>query len=100
MANSDVYLNGELLGPPPATATSASSTKPGLHTSTPAPTCSPSASSDSQQPASRWYPGAGINRQVRLVTTGDAHIVPWGTFVIHPDLSALTPPYRPPALHQ
>jgi beta-galactosidase len=43
---------------------------------------------DSQQPASRWYPGAGINRQVRLVTTGDAHIVPWGTFVTTPDVSA------------
>jgi beta-galactosidase len=43
---------------------------------------------DSQQPASRWYPGAGINRQVRLITTGDAHIVPWGTFVTTPEISA------------
>ena len=43
---------------------------------------------DSMQPASRWYSGAGINRQVRLVTTGDTHIVPWGTFVTTPDVSA------------
>lgn len=41
-----------------------------------------------QQPASRWYAGAGIYRSVRLVTTSDVHIAPWGTFVTTPQVSA------------
>jgi beta-galactosidase len=36
---------------------------------------------NSQQPASRWAPGAGIYRHVRLVVTDPVHIERWSTFV-------------------
>jgi beta-galactosidase len=36
--------------------------------------------------ASRWYPGAGIFRHVRLVTTGPVGVAHWGTFVTTPDV--------------
>ena len=86
MANSDVYLNGDLLGHRPYGYVSfvyelTSHLKPGNNVVA-------VRVDDSQQPASRWYPGAGINRQVRLVTTDDVHIVPWGTFVTTPAVSA------------
>ncbi len=32
--------------------------------------------------SSRWYPGAGLYRNVHLVTTGKAHVPTWGTQVI------------------
>ena len=86
MANSDVYLNGELLGHRPYGYVSF------VYELTPHLRAGANIIAvrvdDSQQPASRWYPGAGINRQVRLVTTGDTHIVPWGTFVTTPSVSA------------
>src|ERR1039458_855248 len=86
MANSDVYLNGELLGHRPYGYVSFYyELTPHLHAGKNVVAVRVD---DSQQPASRWYPGAGINRQVRLVTTGDAHIVPWGTFVTTPEVSA------------
>ncbi len=69
------------------TATSASTTT-SPRTSTPEKTSSLSASMTPQQPASRWYPGAGINRQVRLIITNAIHIAPWGTFVTTPTVSA------------
>src|ERR1035437_5918352 len=86
MANSDVYLNGELLGHRPYGYVSFYyELTPHLH---PGQNTISVRVDDSQHPASRWYPGAGINRQVRLVTTSDAHIVPWGTFVTTPSVSA------------
>jgi len=86
MANSDVYLNGALLGHRPYGYVSfvyelTPHLQPGTNTIA-------VRVDDSQQPASRWYPGAGINRQVRLVTTSDTHIAPWGTFVTTPDVNA------------
>jgi beta-galactosidase len=86
MANSDVYLNGALLGHRPYGYVSfVYELTPHLH---PGANVIAVRVDDSQQPASRWYPGAGINRQVRLITTGDAHIVPWGTFVSTPSVTA------------
>ncbi len=38
----------------------------------------------SQQPASRWYTGAGIYRHVRLVIANAVHILQWTTFVTTP----------------
>jgi beta-galactosidase len=35
----------------------------------------------SQQPASRWYTGAGIYRHVRLIVTDPVHVDQWATFV-------------------
>lgn len=34
--------------------------------------------------SSRWYPGAGIYRNVRLVITDPVHVKRWGTFVTTP----------------
>lgn len=34
--------------------------------------------------SSRWYPGAGIYRNVRLVKTAPTHIAQWGTFITTP----------------
>lgn len=35
---------------------------------------------------SRWYPGAGIYRNVRLVYTSQNHIAHWGTYITTPDI--------------
>ncbi len=79
MANSDVYCNGELLGHRPYGYVSFNyDLTPHLHAGK---NIIAVRVDDSQQPASRWYPGAGINRHVRLITTNDIHIAPWGTFV-------------------
>jgi len=85
MANSDVYCNGELLGHRPYGYVSFNyDLTPHLHAGK---NIIAVRADNSQQPASRWYPGAGINRQVRLVTVADTHIVPWGTFVTTPQIS-------------
>ena len=42
----------------------------------------------SQQPASRWYTGAGIYRHVRLVVTDAVRLEKWSTFVTTPKVSA------------
>ena len=36
---------------------------------------------------SRWYPGAGIYRHVRLVKTSQTHVDHWGVFVTTPRIS-------------
>ena len=85
MANSDVYCNGELLGHRPYGYVSFNyDLTPHLHTGR---NLVAVRVDNSQQPASRWYPGAGINRQVRLITTSAVHIAPWGTFVTTPKVS-------------
>jgi beta-galactosidase len=85
MANSDVYCNGELLGHRPYGYVSFNyDLTPHLHTDL---NTIAVRVDDSQQPASRWYPGAGINRHVRLITASAVHIAPWGTFVTTPKVS-------------
>ena len=42
---------------------------------------------NSEQPDSRWYTGSGIYRNVWLVTTGNAYVSHWGTFVSFPKVS-------------
>src|SRR5450755_296692 len=37
--------------------------------------------------SSRWYPGAGIYRNVWLDVTGPVHVAHWGTYVTTPDVS-------------
>jgi beta-galactosidase len=86
MANSHVYCNGELLGHRPDGYVSFNyDLTPHLHAGK---NIIAVRVDDSQQPASRWYPGAGINRHVRLITTSAVHIAPWGTFVTTPKVSA------------
>lgn len=38
--------------------------------------------------SSRWYPGAGIYRNVRVVATEDVHVPVWGTQLTTPHVSA------------
>lgn len=37
---------------------------------------------ENQKESSRWYPGAGIYRNVHLIVTEDAHVPVWGTQVV------------------
>ena len=37
--------------------------------------------------SSRWYPGAGIYRNVRIIVKNKAHIKQWGTFITTPFIS-------------
>jgi beta-galactosidase len=41
-----------------------------------------------QPEASRWYPGAGLYRNVHLIITDDVHIPVWGTYLTTPEISA------------
>lgn len=36
---------------------------------------------DNPNYSARWYPGAGLYRQVRLIKTDPVHVAQWGTFV-------------------
>jgi len=42
---------------------------------------------DTRRHGSRWYPGAGIYRNVRMTMTEPVHIAHWGTFVTTPTVS-------------
>lgn len=37
--------------------------------------------------ASRWYPGAGLYRNVRLVVTDPVHVKQWGTYITTPHVA-------------
>ena len=37
--------------------------------------------------SSRWYPGAGLYRNVHLILVGDTHVPIWGTQVLTPDIT-------------
>lgn len=39
---------------------------------------------ENEPESSRWYPGAGLYRNVHLVVTDDVHIPTWGTYVTTP----------------
>lgn len=43
---------------------------------------------DTEKWDSRWYPGAGIYRNVWLVKTGKVHVGHWGTFVTTPQIKS------------
>jgi beta-galactosidase len=88
MANSDVYINGTLLGHRPYGYVGfrydiTAQVKFGTTDNVIAVRCD-----NSVQPASRWYTGAGINRHVRLIATNPVHIDQWATFVTTPTATA------------
>jgi beta-galactosidase len=43
---------------------------------------------DNKEESSRWYPGGGIYRNVRLVKTNPIHIDHWGVFVTTPNITS------------
>ncbi|HEX8629976.1 MAG TPA: glycoside hydrolase family 2 TIM barrel-domain containing protein [Catenuloplanes sp.] len=88
MANSDVYVNGAHIGNHPYGYTSfrydiTASVRPGA-----ADNVIAVRTDTSLQPASRYYEGAGIHRDVRLITTDPVHVDQWATYVTTPDATA------------
>lgn len=43
---------------------------------------------ENREQSSRWYPGAGLYRHVRLVTTSEIHVPVWGTQVTTPHVDS------------
>ncbi|HSV14324.1 MAG TPA: glycoside hydrolase family 2 TIM barrel-domain containing protein [Tepidisphaeraceae bacterium] len=85
MANSDVWINGILLGHRPYGYVSFQyELTDHLNTGDGASNVIAVRADNAQQPASRWYAGAGIYRHVHLVVTDAVHIDHWGTTVTTP----------------
>ena len=85
--DSDVYLNGQLLGNHPYGYTSFSydltpNAKFGTEKNVLAVRL------NIEQPCSRWYSGGGLYRHVWLVTTKPVHVAQWGTYITTPQASA------------
>jgi beta-galactosidase len=85
-ADSQVWLNGQLLGHRPYGFSSF------YYDLTPSARFEPDANVvavrlDVQQPCCRWYSGAGLTRHVWLMVTQPVHIAPWGTTITTPEIS-------------
>ncbi|MES2437597.1 MAG: glycoside hydrolase family 2 TIM barrel-domain containing protein [Verrucomicrobiota bacterium] len=87
MENSDVWLNGELLGHRPSGYFSFRYDVTGKLDPSGKNLLAVKADT-SRQPASRWYSGAGIYRHVRLIVTHPVHVAPWGVHVTTPEATA------------
>jgi beta-galactosidase len=87
MANSDVWVNGFHLGHRPNGYVSFRYELT-EHVKFGADNVIAVKADNSQQPSSRFYEGAGIYRNVRLLVTDPVHISPWGTFVTTPSVTA------------
>jgi len=82
--NSDVWVNGHLLGHWPYGYTTFSyDLTPYLNYGN-TPNVVSVRVDDSLQPASRWYGGAGIYRHVWVAATDTIHVAQWGTYVTTP----------------
>ena len=86
MSNSTVWLNGEELGGRPYGYSSFFfNLTPHLHfgsqTNVLAVRLAP------EPDSSRWYPGAGIYRNVWLDITAPVHVAEWGTYITTPEVS-------------
>lgn len=89
MANSDVWINGHLLGHRPYGYVSFQyELTDHLQFGPGAANVIAVRTDTSQQPSSRWYEGAGIYRHVRLVSTHPIHLAPNGVFITTPSVSA------------
>src|SRR3954468_5434668 len=86
MANSTVWLNGEELGGRPYGYSSFFfNLTPHLHFG---PAANVLAVRLAPEPdSSRWYPGAGIYRNVWLDVTAPVHVAEWGTYVTTPNVT-------------
>ncbi|MBC9796392.1 glycoside hydrolase family 2 protein [Sinomicrobium sp. FJxs] len=84
--NSEVYLNGKLLGRRPNGYIGFEyNLTPYLNVG--AGNTLTVKVDNSQQPNSRWYSGSGIYRNVWLTVTGKVHVKHWGTYVTTPKVS-------------
>ncbi|NDC74449.1 DUF4982 domain-containing protein [bacterium] len=86
MSHSAVWLNGRFIGGWPYGYTSFSLdltpyAKPGADNTL-------AIRLDNPPDSSRWYPGGGLYRHVRLVKTAPVHIANWGVFITTPAVSA------------
>jgi beta-galactosidase len=82
MANSDVWINGFHLGKRPYGYISFSYDLTGhLKFGKDGPNILSVRADNSDQPASRYYTGAGIYRHVRLVITNPVHLKQWGVYI-------------------
>jgi len=87
MANSTVWINGHRLGHRPYGYVSFRyELTPHLKFGDSATNTVAVRTDTSEQPASRWYTGAGIYRHVRLVRTAPVHIAADGIFVWTPEV--------------
>jgi beta-galactosidase len=85
--NATVYLNGKKLGIHPYAYTSFRfDLTPALDFSKPNVLAVRVDNAD--QPASRWYMGAGIYRHVWVVITEPVHVAPWSVFVSTPEATS------------
>ena len=87
MQNSDVWINGINLGHRPFGYVSFNCALTG-HLNFDGDNVIAVRCDTSEQPASRWYSGAGIYRHVRLVVTQPFQIVENGVFISTPQVSA------------
>lgn len=86
--NSNVYVNGQLLGNHPYAYTGFNYDLTGkVHTDGTTPNVI-AVQASNQIPSSRWYSGSGIYRNVHLIVTDPVHVTRHGTFVTTPDLPA------------
>lgn len=89
MANSDVWINGHLLGHRPSGyATFRYDLTPYLDTRRGADNVLAVRADNEQQPSSRFYQGAGIYRHVHLLHTAAVHTADWSTAVTSSKVSA------------
>ncbi len=83
--NSEVYVNGQLVGTHPYGYTGFAFDITDLVRTDGTPNLVV-VKVQNQLPSSRWYSGSGIYRNVRLVATGPVHVARFGSFVTTPDL--------------
>lgn len=88
--DSEVYLNGALLGTHHYGYTGFSLDLAGAHTDGRTPNVL-AVQVRNPIPSSRWYSGSGIYRNVRLVVTEQVHIERHGMVVTTPDLATTVP---------
>ncbi|AVV46052.1 glycoside hydrolase family 2 [Streptomyces sp. P3] len=88
MANASVYVNGKLIGTHPNGYTSFRYDITGAVKAGGTDNLIAVKTDTSLQPASRYYTGAGIYRDVRLIATDPVHIDQWATYVTTPNVSS------------
>lgn len=88
MANASVYVNGKLVGTHPNGYTGFRYDITGTVKAGGTDNVIAVRTDTSLQPASRYYTGAGIHRDVRLIATDPVHIDQWATYVTTPNVSS------------